>query len=114
MRKLGMMALILLGALTMLATNYALAQPQKSVEECVKARLDAIDTNNDGKISHDEYVAKSENRFKAMDTNNDGSVSSEEFKEACKKKWEEKKAKGHPCPLAPKATPAESKQDTSK
>ncbi len=114
MRKLGMMALILSGALAILATNYALAQPERPIEKCAKTRFDAIDTNNDGKISHDEYVAKSENRFKAMDTNSDGSVSSEEFKEACKKKWEEKKAKGHPCPLAPKAAPTESEQDTSK
>src|SRR5438067_7136719 len=48
-----------------------------------------LDTNNDGKLSLDEFKAspmgqrnpdKVEERFKKLDTNNDNSVSLEEFK----------------------------------
>ena len=91
MRKLGMMVLILFALLTMKATNYAFAQSQEHSKNRATPRFDAIDTNNDGKISHDEFMAKSEDRFKAMDTDNDGFVSREEAEVAWKKKREKKK-----------------------
>jgi Ca2+-binding EF-hand superfamily protein len=64
----------------------------KSPEEQFKA----LDTNNDNKLSKDEFVArvkddaekkgKAEMRFSRMDTNNDGALSLEEFKAGSMKK----------------------------
>ena len=86
MKKLGMMVLILLGGVTLLGHNYALAQgPQGHMWG--KENFDKMDTNKDGKISQDEHMAKCNKRFKAMDTNNDGFLTRDE----CGKRWEEKK-----------------------
>jgi Ca2+-binding EF-hand superfamily protein len=59
-------------------------------------RFKALDTNNDGKLSKEEFVAqykddaekkgKAEMRFPRMDTNNDGFLSLEEYKEGTMKK----------------------------
>lgn len=113
MKKLGVIVLVFVGALAMLAVNYAFAQSEAPVGKCPHARFDAMDTDKDGKISHDEFMAKCEKRFKAMDANNDGFVSKEEKTEACKKKWEAKKGQKGPCPYSSKAAPAESKTGTS-
>jgi len=86
MRKLGVMVLILFGAVMLLGNNYALAKGPHG-DTWGKAHFNSMDTNNDGKISHDEYMAKCENRFKAMDTNKDGFLTGEECREA----WEERK-----------------------
>lgn len=86
MRRLVIMVLILLGAVMLLGNNYALAKgPHGDMRG--KAHFDAMDTDKDGKISHDEHMAKCENRFKAMDTNNDGFLTREE----CGKAWQEPK-----------------------
>jgi hypothetical protein len=86
MKKLGMMVLILLGAVTLLGHNYALAKgPQGHMWG--KEKFDKMDTNKDGKISRDEHMAKCNKRFEAMDTNNDGFLTRDE----CGKRWEEKK-----------------------
>jgi hypothetical protein len=97
MKELGMMVLILLGAVTLLGQNYALAKgPHGHMKG--KARFDEMDTNKDGKISQDEHMAKCKNRFKAKDTNNDGFLTRDE----CRKGWDkskeimkEKMQKGH-------------------
>ena len=86
MKKLVMMVLILLGSVTLLGNNYALAKgPHGDMRG--KAYFDAMDTDKDGKISHDEHMAKCEKRFKAMDTNKDGFLTREE----CGKAWQEQK-----------------------
>ena len=97
MKELGMMVLILLGAVTLLGQNYALAKGPHG-DMGGKAHFDAMDTNKDGKISQDEHTAKCENRFKAKDTNNDGFLTRDE----CRKGWDkpkemmkEKMQKGH-------------------
>jgi Ca2+-binding EF-hand superfamily protein len=42
----------------------------------------AVDPDNDGTLSKDEYLAAVEKRFKAADPDNDGTVSAAEFKTA--------------------------------
>ena len=42
----------------------------------------ALDPDNDGTLSKDEYLAVVEKRFKAADPDNDGTVSAAEFKTA--------------------------------
>lgn len=85
MRKLGMMVLILLGAVTLLGNNYALGKgPHGHMRG--KAYFDAMDADNDGKVSREEHAAKCEKRFDAMDTNKDGYLTSEE----CRKSWQER------------------------
>jgi hypothetical protein len=80
MKKLGMMVWILFGAVTIFEGNYALAEgPHRNMRG--KARFDATDTNNDGRISRDEHMAKCEKRFNAMDANKDEFVSREELRE---------------------------------
>lgn len=45
------------------------------------------DTNGDGAVSRDEYLAKAAARFAAMDTNKDGKVTPDEFKAARQARW---------------------------
>ena len=110
MRRLAMMVLILSGAVTLLGNNNALAEAPHG-HQWAMAHFDAMDTNNDGKVSRDEHTAMCEKRFKAMDTNNDGFMTREE---ACKA-WRERKEKikkrhshGQPAPLPSQVTPEES------
>ena len=113
MKKLGMMVLILLGAVTLLGHNYALAKgPHGHMKG--KAHFDAMDTDNDGKVSRKEHAAKCEKRFNAMDTNKDEYLTKEE----CRKGWHEHKEKmkekvkkghshGHPSTPPSETMPAE-------
>jgi hypothetical protein len=99
------MVLILLGAATLLGSNYALAKGPHG-DMWGKAHFDAMDTNKDGKISQDEHMAKCQNRFKAMDTDKDGLLTREE----CRKRWDEGKEKikkGHSYGQPPTAPPQE-------
>lgn len=115
MRKQAVMVLILLGAVTILGSNDALAKGPHG-HMWGEADFDAMDTNSDGKISHDEHMAKCENRFKAMDTDNDGFLTRDE----CRKAWKERKVEikekrkerrsyGLPGGSSPQASPEESK-----
>ena len=88
MKRLGKMVLILLGAVTLLGTNGALAQGPHG-DMGGKAHFDAMDTDKDGKISAAEYMAKCQKRFKAMDTNNDEFLTRDEWQ----KRWDEGKGK---------------------
>lgn len=79
------------------------------------AHFDAMDTNNDGKISRDEHAAMCEKRFQAMDTNNDGFMTREEAriawrerKEKIKEKIKKRHSHGQPAPLPSQMTPEES------
>ena len=119
MKKLLMMVLILLGAVTFLGTNYAFAKgPYGHMHG--KSYFDAMDTDKDGKISHDEHMAKCEKRFKAMDTNHDGFLTKEEcskawgkHKGAIKQKMKEKCSKGQAGSAATEGSPEETKKKSN-
>jgi len=115
MRKQVVMVLIFLAAVTILGSNDALAKGPHG-HMWGEARFDAMDTNSDGKISHDEHMAKCENRFKAMDTDNNGFLTRDE----CRKTWQgqkteikekgkERRSYGLPGGSSPQASPEESK-----
>lgn len=56
----------------------------------LKKRVDnfftRIDTDKDGKISHDEFMMPDENFFKTSDSNNDGVLTKEELENGWKKR----------------------------
>jgi Ca2+-binding EF-hand superfamily protein len=89
MKKILALALIAGMFMPMLSAQ---AQKGKSPEEQFKA----LDTNNDMKLSKEEFIArvkddaekkgKAEMRFSRMDKNNDNFVSLEEYKEGSMKK----------------------------
>ena len=113
MKKIGTMVLILVGAVTILGRNYALGEgegPRRHTR--AEARFDTMDTNNDGKISHQEHMAKCEKRFKKMDADKDGFISKEESQRA----WKEKKArmKERRSHMKPGALPPETKPGETK
>jgi len=113
MKELGMMVLILLGAVTLLGHNHAFAKgPHGHMGG--KAHFDAMDTDKDGKISQDEHMAKCKNRFKAQDTNNDGFLTRDECpkgrdknKEIMKEKMQKGHSYGHTGSPPSETTPAE-------
>lgn len=58
--------------------------------------MEKLDTNADGVISKDEFMAKHEEHFSKMDADGDGSVTGDEMKaahQAMKEKWAEKRGK---------------------
>ena len=57
------------------------AHAQTVSGERLKTHFKEIDTNNDGKISQDEYLQTYTKRFKALDTNDDGFLTKEEVQE---------------------------------
>ena len=54
--------------------------------------LEKMDSNSDGKIDKQEFLTKSEERFKFMDVNNDGLITKDEVKEHHKKMKEKFKS----------------------
>jgi len=115
MKKLGTMVLILIGGVMILGNNYALAEgPHRHAK--ATARFDAMDANNDGKISHDEHMAQCEKRFKAVDANNDGFVTNEEWsarKEEMREKRKERRSHGQPGTLSPETESSETKSTSN-
>jgi Ca2+-binding EF-hand superfamily protein len=82
--------LIAVAVLFGLSTNGLLAQKKSQNKAFAK-----MDTNNDGKISFDEYkaamkqgknAAKAEKRFSKLDKDNDTLITLEEFKNAATKR----------------------------
>ncbi|MBW2107954.1 MAG: EF-hand domain-containing protein [Deltaproteobacteria bacterium] len=63
----------------------------------VKSHFDYLDTNQDGKITHEEFMAPHERRFKEADTDGDGVLTREEFGSSwakMRKRIREKRHKG--------------------
>ncbi|AYC33889.1 hypothetical protein D3880_16655 [Pseudomonas cavernae] len=81
-----MQPLISLTALLLLSTSLtsltSLAADRSLVTERMKERMQQhiqmMDSNGDGQISHDEYLANAEKQFKRMDRDGDGQISPEE------------------------------------
>lgn len=119
MKKILMMIIILLGALILLGINYTFAGGPHGYMHG-KSYFDAMDTDNDGKISHDEHMAKCEKRFKAMDTDQDGFLTNEEcskvwgkHKEAIKHKMQEKCSQGKAGTAPTEVSPEETKKKSN-
>lgn len=68
------------------------------------------DTNSDGKVSKDEFVAHATKRFEEMDANKDGGVTKEEIKahfDAKRAEWKAKKEAAAKPADAPAEKPVE-------
>ena len=85
MRKLRIMLSVLISTAILMGNNYALAISPK--------KFKALDTNKDGKLSYDEYMAPHKKSFKKMDANNDGIITMEELQKYREKKRKKKKRK---------------------
>ncbi len=101
MGKLNMIIVIVLTTFILLGGHHVLAQDRSTSKGRMQGRYNVMDTNKDGKISHDEYMAYhqqiAEKRFQSMDTNGDGFVNQQEHEEAVKefkgkmrRRWKEK------------------------
>jgi len=55
---------------------------QRALEKKINTGLNRMDANKDGKISHDEFMAPHEKRFKEDDINNDGFLNKDELRKA--------------------------------
>ncbi|MBW2194965.1 MAG: EF-hand domain-containing protein, partial [Deltaproteobacteria bacterium] len=55
---------------------------RRALEKKVNTGLNRMDANKDGKISHDEFMAPHEKRFKEDDINNDGFLNKDELRKA--------------------------------
>ena len=88
MSKLKIIATVVVTAVMFLGGNHVLAQGRSASGGWMQDRFSAMDTNNDGKVSYEEYMAYhqklSEERFKSMDADGDGFVTQEEYQEAAK------------------------------
>jgi Ca2+-binding EF-hand superfamily protein len=72
-----------LGFLTASSTLAADINTKKSpaeIEKHAAERFKKSDTNNDGAISKEEFLARSEKRFNEIDTDHDGKISPKEMK----------------------------------
>jgi len=74
------MVVLILGA------TCSFAQTAADVQAKVKARFDAMDTNKDGKISKEEFMANCKGancsqKFDALDANKDGFLTKEEIQQ---------------------------------
>lgn len=70
----------------LVASNHVMAQNQPTPKARFQSTFAEMDTDNDGKVSYDEYITYhqklAEERFKKMDADGDGFVTSEEHQEA--------------------------------
>lgn len=86
-------------ALVSLGLGSAYAADEAAAPDTQKSqRMMKVDTNQDGKVSYDEFRAANEKRmearFKKLDANNDGFIDQDE-RQAARKAWGEKrKVKG--------------------
>jgi len=58
------------------------AQRKAFLKKQAKTRFEGLDSNQDSKVSRQEYLAPTEERFNGADANNDGELTEEEFGDA--------------------------------
>lgn len=68
---------IFFGSIT---TSFAEGGDGKGCSHHKGKKFERMDTNADGVLSHEEFIAKAEERFKKMDTDSDGKVTKDEAK----------------------------------
>ena len=101
MSKLNMIIIVPLTTFILLGGHLVFAQDRSTSRGWMQGRYNVMDTNKDGKISYDEYMAYhqkiAEKRFQSMDTNGDGFATQQEHEEAVKefkgkmrRRWKEK------------------------
>ncbi|MBW2109206.1 MAG: EF-hand domain-containing protein [Deltaproteobacteria bacterium] len=67
------------------AANSGKQTTQHTVDEKITAGLKRLDTDKDGKLSYEEFMAPHIKRFREDDTNKDGFLTEEEIRNAWKK-----------------------------
>ena len=76
---------VCVATMMILASNCACAQYQTTFTDKIEVRFDKMDTDNDGKVSHAEYIAYhlkvAEAKFAWIDVNGDGFATRNEHKE---------------------------------
>ncbi len=88
MSKLGMVFLIaggiglLLGSIHVSAQTEGSVETEPVVEEWAQTGSYKVDTDKDGKLSLEEYMAHHEKRFKSMDLDSDGLLTQQEAQQA--------------------------------
>ena len=70
---------LLILATLCLVSSPALAFDNDKATAYAETRIQQLDIDADGKISHDEYLSNAENKFKDNDTDHDGFLSHDEF-----------------------------------
>ena len=114
MKKLSKLnATLVAGAITLSLASFSNAQEQESNEigadrkemkkghhkgkkgkyggNRAKMMLEKVDSNQDGNVDLDEYLAHAQDRFNSLDLDSNGFVTQEEAKEAMKKMRQEHK-----------------------
>lgn len=67
-----------------------------------RQQVELLDTNKDGKVSKDEFMARTIEAFKSLDGNKDGFVSEKEFAAHVEKRMQESAARSAARAAAPK------------
>jgi len=78
---------------TGVATMYTAEAGNKGAQRGAKM-FDRVDTNGDGKITQDEFMARSAERFDMMDQDGNGEVTKEEAQKAYKEMRAKRKGMG--------------------
>lgn len=95
MKQLTTLSLAI-GSLLIVSQVTASESDRKSMHhKHMEERLQQVDSNQDGKIDLEEFLAHSEERFKEIDADGDGFISREEGRDAHKKMREKHKAWRH-------------------
>ena len=72
--------------MTELSSGYMVAEEHKGKRSCKIKKMKKMDTDGDGAVSKDEFMAHAEKKFAKKDKNGDGVISAEEMKQMKKHK----------------------------
>ncbi len=106
------LSLLALATLALAGTAYAVEAPQKAPAEMEKMHgkhFKEADTNGDGGLSKEEFMARHEKKFAEIDANHDGKITPDEMKahhETMKEKFKHHRAERKAHGDAPEAAGA--------